>query len=242
MKRTEHLFEEFVDALQTAQDSDAFERVASRVAHGLGFRWFAYLRIGDGQPTLVSSYPKSWTSRYFRRNYQCLDPVVQRARAERGVFSWGAQAAMPRTNKAQLKFFEEATTFGIKSGITVPIRSGFGQMAAFTLATDDPLMRPDRVLEGTGDIVQLVGIYFHAHLSERTVASQIAAGDAAALSQRERQCLAWAARGKTLAEAAVLMSITPRTVEFHLENARRKLGAVTIAHAVAQAVRRGLLP
>jgi LuxR family transcriptional activator of conjugal transfer of Ti plasmids len=149
---------------------------------------------------------------------------------------------MPRSNRAQLRFFEEATTYGIRSGITVPIRGGFGQMAAFTLATDDPLMRPDHVLAGSGDIVQFVGIYFHAHLSERTIATSVADKEAAPLSQRERQCLAWAARGKTLAEAAVLMGITPRTVEFHLENARRKLGAVTIAHAVAQAVRRGFLP
>ncbi|WP_454634475.1 response regulator transcription factor [Bradyrhizobium cenepequi] len=103
-------------------------------------------------------------------------------------------------------------------------------------------MQPERVLAGSGDIVQLVGIYFHTHLSERTIATSVAVEDAATLSQRERQCLAWAARGKTLAEAAVLMDITPRTVAFHLENARRKLGAVTIAHAVAQAVRRGLLP
>lgn len=242
MKRTEYLFEEFVDALQTAEDGHAFERVASRVAHGLGFRWFAYLRMGDGQPSLISSYPKSWTNRYFRLNYQSLDPVVQRARAERGVFSWDAQGATPRSNRAQLRFFEEAKTYGIRSGITVPIRGGFGQMAAFTLATDDPLMRPDHVLAGSGDIVQFVGIYFHAHLSERTIATSVAAKEAAPLSQRERQCLAWAARGKTLAETAVLMGITPRTVEFHLENARRKLGAVTIAHAVAQAVRRGFLP
>jgi LuxR family transcriptional activator of conjugal transfer of Ti plasmids len=62
------------------------------------------------------------------------------------------------------------------------------------------------------------------------------------LSQRERQCVAWVARGKTLAEAAVLVGISPRTVAFHLENARRKLGATTMAHCVAQAVRRELLP
>ncbi|WP_027582046.1 autoinducer binding domain-containing protein [Bradyrhizobium sp. Ai1a-2] len=242
MKWADQLFEEFVDAILTARDDHEFERTASRAAHGLGFRWFAYLRVGDGRPSLISSYPKSWTSRYLRLNYHGLDPVIQRARVERGIFSWGTQGSALRPNKEQRRFFEEATTFGIKSGITVPIRSGFGQMAAFTLATDDPIMKPDRVLARAGDIVQLIGIYFQAHLSERIVASPVAVENACALSQRERQCLAWAARGKTLAEAAVLIGITSRTVAFHLENARRKLGAVTIAHAVAQAVRRGLLP
>ena len=62
------------------------------------------------------------------------------------------------------------------------------------------------------------------------------------LTQRERQCLAWGVQGKTVADIAVLVEIAPRTVVFHLENARRKLGAASIAHCVAEAVRRGLLP
>lgn len=241
-KWSEHLFQEFVDAIHTANDDDEFERVASRAAHGLGFRWFAYLCLADDQPELISSYPKSWTCRYFRLNYQGLDPVVHRARTEHNVFSWGAGGRMPRGSKAQRRFFEEATTFGIKSGITVPIRGGFGRMAAFTLASDDPLMEPDRLLAGSRDIVHLVGLYFHTHLCRRVVAASATPEGGVMLSQRERQCVAWAARGKTLAEAAVLMGITPRTVAFHLDNARRKLGTTTIAHCVAEAFRRGLMP
>ncbi|WP_461618579.1 helix-turn-helix domain-containing protein [Bradyrhizobium sp. 23AC] len=57
----------------------------------------------------------------------------------------------------------------------------------------------------------------------------------------ERQCLAWTAQGKTVADIAVLVEIAPRTVVFHLENARRKLGAASIAQCVAIALRRGLL-
>ncbi|XIA67795.1 LuxR C-terminal-related transcriptional regulator [Bradyrhizobium sp. TZ2] len=47
--------------------------------------------------------------------------------------------------------------------------------------------------------------------------------------------------GKTVADIAVLVQIAPRTVVFHLENARRKLGAASIAQCVAEALRRGLL-
>ncbi len=62
------------------------------------------------------------------------------------------------------------------------------------------------------------------------------------LTQRERQCLAWAARGKTVADVAVLVGIAPRTVVFHLEKARQKLNAASIAQGVAEAMRRGMLP
>jgi LuxR family transcriptional activator of conjugal transfer of Ti plasmids len=62
------------------------------------------------------------------------------------------------------------------------------------------------------------------------------------LSQREVQCLAWAARGKTMVETAEIMGLTPRTVTFHLENARAKLEASNITQAVAMALRRSLIP
>jgi len=242
MNWTENIFQEFIDALQTAMDEDEFERIATRAYHGLGFRWFAYLSIVDSSQKLISSYPKSWTSRYLRHRYHRLDPVVLRARAEHAMFTWGASSGSTRPrNREQSRFFEEATGFGIKSGITVPIRAGFGRMAAFTVATDDALMEPDLLLATSNDIVQLLGLYFHTHLRGRVPANQTRR-EGQILSQRERQCLAWAALGKTVSETAVLVGVTARTVAFHLENARRKLDAVSITHCVALAIRRRLLP
>ncbi len=46
MKLIEHAFQEFADAIQTADDEVSFERIAERVTRQLGFRWFAYLSIG----------------------------------------------------------------------------------------------------------------------------------------------------------------------------------------------------
>jgi LuxR family transcriptional regulator, activator of conjugal transfer of Ti plasmids len=242
MSSIEHSFQEFVDAIQTAHNDDDFERVATRVTQRLGFRWFAYLRIIEGSPKLISSYPKSWTSRYFDLHYEQLDPVVRRARLEHDLFSWGSGGSRPAGTGEQRRFFEEATTFGIESGITVPIRCGFGRMAAFTLATDDRAMRPEKLVAKSKDVVQLVGLYFHTHAAVRLGAVCDTPDADDVLTQRERQCLAWAARGKTVADTAILVSIAPRTVVFHLENARRKLRATSIAQCVAEALRRRLLP
>jgi LuxR family transcriptional activator of conjugal transfer of Ti plasmids len=240
MNPIENVFQEFFDAIQTANSAEAFERVATRLSQKLGFQRFAYLRLET--PFLISSYPKSWTSRYFQLGYQELDPVVRRARVERGPFSWGVAAAAATGNREQRRFFDEATTFGIRSGITVPIRIGFGRMAAFTLATGDRDVDPARLVSGWDDLVQLAGLYFHTHVAVRLEAAALGQHPRIELTQRERQCLAWTALGKTVADIAVLVEITPRTVVFHLENARRKLDASSIAQCVAQALRRGLLP
>jgi DNA-binding response OmpR family regulator len=56
-----------------------------------------------------------------------------------------------------------------------------------------------------------------------------------ALNDREVETLTWAARGKTSAEVAQILGLTKRTVDFHIENARTKLGAATRTEAVLKA-------
>lgn len=240
MMEFESAFQEFIDAIETAGDADAFERVAMRLAQKLGFQRFAYLRLASEAPLLISSYPKSWTSRYLNLQYQRIDPVILRAKVQRNLFSWGGPARALAGNRAQRQFFDEATTFGIRSGITVPIRGGFGRSAAFTLATEDHALDLDIYSDKWQDIIHQVGLYFHVHVAARLDASFVGSQPTeSSLTQRELQCLAWASQGKAVADIAVLVAIEPRTVVFHLDNARRKLGATSIAHCVAEALRRG---
>jgi len=58
---------------------------------------------------------------------------------------------------------------------------------------------------------------------------------ALALNDREVEALTWAARGKTSAEVGQILGLTKRTVDFHIENARTKLGAATRTEAVLKA-------
>lgn len=55
------------------------------------------------------------------------------------------------------------------------------------------------------------------------------------LAKREIETLTWAARGKTSAEIAQILGLSKRTVDFHIENARTKLGVATRTQAVAKA-------
>jgi DNA-binding NarL/FixJ family response regulator len=55
------------------------------------------------------------------------------------------------------------------------------------------------------------------------------------LNDREVEALTWVARGKTSAEVADLVGLSKRTVDFHLDNARVKLGAATRTEAAIKA-------
>jgi DNA-binding CsgD family transcriptional regulator len=62
-----------------------------------------------------------------------------------------------------------------------------------------------------------------------------------ALSQRETECLRLMVIGKDDTEIATILGIAERTVRFHLDHARAKLGARNRAHAVAMVVGERLL-
>jgi DNA-binding NarL/FixJ family response regulator len=61
------------------------------------------------------------------------------------------------------------------------------------------------------------------------------------LSERELECLTWSARGKTSGEIAQIMGTSKRNVDFHVENACRKLDVVTRIQAAVKAVSGGLI-
>jgi DNA-binding NarL/FixJ family response regulator len=57
----------------------------------------------------------------------------------------------------------------------------------------------------------------------------------AMLNEREIASLTWAARGKTSAQIAELLGLSKCSVDFHLDNARVKLGATTRTQAAIEA-------
>lgn len=61
------------------------------------------------------------------------------------------------------------------------------------------------------------------------------------LTLRERDALALVADGKTDWEISVILGVSEATARFHVDNGRRKLGAVTRAQAVARMVNRRLI-
>ena len=62
------------------------------------------------------------------------------------------------------------------------------------------------------------------------------------LSNREEQCLLWAARGKTYQEIAEILGLAFGSVKTHLDAARHKLRCMNLTHAAAVAFATGVIP
>jgi LuxR family quorum sensing-dependent transcriptional regulator len=61
------------------------------------------------------------------------------------------------------------------------------------------------------------------------------------LTARESEVLRWVANGKSAWEIGEILEITKRTVDEHVQAGIRKLGAANRTHAVAIALRDGII-
>jgi DNA-binding CsgD family transcriptional regulator len=61
------------------------------------------------------------------------------------------------------------------------------------------------------------------------------------LSERELEVLGWLKHGKSSWEISVILEISARTVNYHVNNIIQKLGVMNRLQAFSEAVHRGLI-
>lgn len=227
-------FFRFADVLTTSFDAIGLQEALTHVGAATGFPLFAYLIVSnDGQyrPSLISNYDSEWTSRYFNRRYDNIDPVIIGARQLSDPFSWGSLAVVDRLLPKQHEFFEEARNFGIHGGFTIPLASDDKKFAVMTFASGENAKQIQHSIAFHESALQLIGILFHRRAEMLALGGRQIAG--VSLTKREIECLSWAARGKSAWDTAQIIGIAPRTVTYHLDNIRTKFKVKTITQAVA---------
>jgi LuxR family transcriptional activator of conjugal transfer of Ti plasmids len=228
------IFQNFIDCLLSASNSDALRDAMSQAAAALDLSCFAYLSMPDnsgGRAGLISNYPLAWTTHYLQKHYERFDPVIIQALGHPEPFQWGLEVGSLAPSKSQ-ELFEEAARFGIRYGFTIPIHNDSGPVAAVTFAADERRPQFERTIREHARVLQLMAMYFHAHAERRIGSNRSIAGTA--LSPREAECLQWAAQGKSAWEIGTILGISRHTVATYLENAKAKLGVRTIVQAVAR--------
>lgn len=63
----------------------------------------------------------------------------------------------------------------------------------------------------------------------------------ASLSLREKEVLNWLKKGKSSGDVSMILEISERTVNYHVNNIMQKLNAVSRAHAISLAIEQGLI-
>lgn len=227
-----------IDAVDVARDERSIRNALRNFAVASGFERYAYVHIHGDDIVAFTDYPAEWQDLYFQNHYTTIDPVVTTAKRRMRLFSWSAEDRSVRRSSREIKrFYSQAIDFGIRSGVSVPIRTSYGRTAMVTLASD----RPQAEVPPSWDPMEaaLALAYIHIHLS-LAARSSLKAGDVT-LSTQEATSLSWSSHGKSMNVIADLLGIKPRTVQFYLDNARDKLGASNLQQAVRIAMEKKLI-
>ena len=194
------------------------------------------------------------------KNILCIEDDRETAAVlEEELTDRGFEATLARNGEEGLKAILKTLPDLVLCDVSLPLMSGFeilerlttlapgfGRMPFIFLTafTDRDNELKGRKL-GADDYVtkpvdfDMLGAIIQTRLARTPRAEMWPAG--AALNEREIETLTWAARGKTSSEIAQILGLSKRTVDFHVDNARTKLGATTRIEAAIKAASNRLI-
>jgi DNA-binding CsgD family transcriptional regulator len=222
-------------------DNDLAETLKA-IASEIGLTHIAYLRLSpDKSPDIcllvaVVTYTRLWQHRYFVKKYMTSDPVISYGREVDQPFDW---ANVPLDDPATKAFFADALNHSVgRNGLSIPLRNRRGVFALVSFTSD--LSKEEWEVYKVTNMAKLkllsVLIDSASHINFKLPAFPVH------LSNREEQCLLWAARGKTYQEIAEILGLAFGSVKTHLDAARHKLHCMNLTHAAAVAFATGVIP
>lgn len=231
-------FRLLIDAVDVASTDHMIRHALKKFAHECGYERFAYLQTTGLDVKTFNTYPPEWQDLYLKNRYSRIDPVVTDAKRRMRFFSWSASDWPKRDLGADEKLFRsQALDFGLRAGITVPVEGAYGSILMLTFATSKDAVD----LSAIGDVQRAERAALAVHYRLQMIAKAELKFSELHLTPTEASCLAWIAGGKSMIEIAYTLNSTHRTVQHHLDQARKKLGASRLPHAVSIAKDHGLI-
>ncbi len=202
----------------------------SHCAYGIQFRSFS----GYDKPFMMNTYPQPWQQSYESNRYFEIDPIIQRGRRSLSGFCWSAE-----NQTEQRDFWVEAASSGIQHGYSQSCVSMSGNKGMLTISREyNPVTESEARYLGCR-------IFWLTQVTHQCVSELIEQEHPEPikpeLTPRERDVLGWTAEGKTAWETAIILSVSERTVTFHLANAMKKLGCTNKTSAAVKAACLGIL-
>ncbi|WP_309085892.1 autoinducer binding domain-containing protein [Chelativorans sp.] len=183
---------------------------------------------------LLDVWPPQWLLHYFSRGYLFRDPTIRLVQWSNRPFFWREVGELCSVCPVGHRIMNEAREFDLWEGLTFSFPTLNDRAFGVSIASRRLDIPPERVLA-----LQ----FLSACALGRSLAlvNEHLASDDVLLSHRQREAISWASDGLTVGEIAERMDVSRHTADMHLRLARDKLGVKSNIHAVAEALRRGLI-
>jgi LuxR family quorum-sensing system transcriptional regulator CciR len=228
--RAEPFFRQFAEITTDAELAELLDGITGE----LRFRYWALSHHVDlrrhCRAIRLHNYPGEWAEYYDAHSLGPSDPVHRASHVTALGFAWSRIPEMIALTPKDREILARGGASGIGDGFTVPAHVPGESHGSCSFANPTGTALPEEDLP----LAQLIGTF--AFEAARRLWRVRPARPAAQLTDRQRECLIWVARGKTDWEIARILGIAHHTVVMHLKHARDRFGGGKRTSLVAQAL------
>ncbi|WP_375256270.1 autoinducer binding domain-containing protein [Yoonia sp.] len=192
--------------------------------------------LGDPRDWVILSTQKpEYMKAFIDDGFYHNAPMIQWALENDGACSWRwltETASRGNLTPAEMRVMAFNKSMQVTAGYTVSFRSVSQRSKGAIALTAKPGLTQDQVdnmWAENGDAIIVMNNVLHLKLLSLPYSGE------RKLTTRQREVLQWVGDGKTTQDIAVLLGLTPATIEKHLRLARQTLDAETTAQAILKA-------
>lgn len=225
-----------MEELWEAHTSKMAEYGFDRLLYGFT-RYRTSTSLGDPSDfILLTNHDRSYTDVFLDEGHYFHAPMVHWALENEGAKSWKLLSEMERTktlSAPERRVLEFNRDMGVTAGYSISFKSiSARSKGAIALTAQKGIDQQaiDAVWAEHGADITLMNNIVHLKILTLPYSAPNRS-----LTARQREALEWVGDGKTTQDIALLMGLTPATVEKHLRLARQALSVETTAQAVLKA-------
>lgn len=232
-----------IDLIESAGCADDLMLIMADLCVLLGFQYFALTHHGDlGQaasPVIrLHNYPARWAEFYDVNKFGVSDPVHRASHMTSVGFRWSRMADMIALTPGDRRILGLGIEQGIGDGVTVPANVPGEARGSCSFVNESGKAIPEAILP----IAQLVGTFaFERARLILSIRTPLGTERKPVLTDRQRDCILWAARGKSDWETGRLLHLSEETVALHIKQGCERYGVNKRTSLVIRALFDGTL-
>lgn len=183
---------------------------------------------------------KRWHQHYIEEGYETIDTTLSNVYQDSLPIMWDLKTQLKEAkNERERQMRLDGITFGADKGISIPIHGPNDDFAVFLLVQ----MKNENCLENWGNIQDELMLLAQAYYQfvKRLLILNVSHSNQYQLNNRELQCILLTAKKRSVHEIANFLKIKERTVNFHIQNANKKMGVQNKYQSVAKAIEKGII-
>ncbi|PKP92531.1 MAG: LuxR family transcriptional regulator [Alphaproteobacteria bacterium HGW-Alphaproteobacteria-16] len=216
----------FMHVVEAVGSADDLAAAMAAVTADLGFQYFALTHHVDivaasGGAIRLHNYPAQWADYYDGNALGVTDPVHRASHVTSMGFCWSRIPHMIPLTASDRRVLALGRDQGVGDGFTVPANVPGEARGSCSFANQAGRPMPATMLPAA----QLAGNFaFEAARRLWTMRGHMPVLPPRHLTDRQRDCLLWVARGKGDWEIAIILGISAETVGRHIKDACERYG------------------